>query len=155
MSTASASPRPWEGEMRERKAYEGLLLIRLLEPSMSPSRLLATTRNALLLVAVPGALLAGCQPDQRTTIARERGAVERAQVFRSLVRHGRYEEAREMMAADPRRWFAPREGPGEPWRVEPGAGPWSAWDEQFRSEGEVVRWREGPTSATAVVQGDQ
>lgn len=119
---------------------------------MSPSRLIPTTWNALLLAAVAGALLAGCHTDERTTMERERGTVERAQAFRSLVERGRYGEAREMMATDPRRWFAPREGPGEPWRVEPGAGPWSSWDDHFGSEGEVVRWREGAASATAVVQ---
>lgn len=76
----------------------------------------------------------------------------RAQQFRSLVRAQRYDEARAMMAEDPRRWFAPREGPGQPWRVGPSSGPWSAWDEHFRSEGEVVDWRRQERSVTAVVR---
>lgn len=84
--------------------------------------------------------------------ARPSSLVERVRRFRRLVRQEEYPAARAMMADDPRRWFAPREGEGRPWRLGPGTGPWSAWDEHFRSEGEVVSWREGDRSATAVVR---
>lgn len=57
-----------------------------------------------------------------------------------------------MMSTDPRRWFAPREGEGQPWRVGPGTGPWSAWDDHFRSEGTVVAWRREDRSVTAIVR---
>lgn len=76
----------------------------------------------------------------------------RARRFRDLVSRGRFDEARAMMAPDPRRWFAPKEGEGRPWRIGPGTGPWSAWDEHFRSTGEVVEWREGEDWASAVVR---
>lgn len=84
--------------------------------------------------------------------ARSPSLVARARRFRHLVGRGEYPAARAMMADDPRRWFAPREGDGQSWRLGPRSGPWSAWDEHFRSEGEVVAWREGERSAIAVVR---
>lgn len=76
-----------------------------------------------------------------------------AQEFRSLVERGEYAAAREMMAPDPRRWWEKRDGQGEPWRIGPESpGPWAAWDEHFRSEVELVEWKEDEGSATAVVR---
>lgn len=78
--------------------------------------------------------------------------VARAQKFRTLVTNGRYADARAMMADDAQRWFDVREGEGRPWRPGPESGPWSRWDEHFRSDGEIVEWRAGKSSATAVVR---
>jgi hypothetical protein len=92
-------------------------------------------------------LLAGCgAPDSPDSLA------SRAQTFRELIDHERYGEARAMMADDPRRWFAPVEGEGQPWTIGPGTGPWSRWDEHFRSEGDVVSWSEAHGSATVIVR---
>ncbi|MFW6201151.1 MAG: hypothetical protein ACOC8B_01115 [Gemmatimonadota bacterium] len=78
---------------------------------------------------------------------------DRAQEFRSLVEEQRYDAARALTSDDARRWFDDRDGPGQPWTVGPEVGgPWAAWDEHFRSEGEVVEWREATRSATAVVR---
>lgn len=78
---------------------------------------------------------------------------DRAQEFRSLVEEQRYDAARALTSDDARRWFDDRDGPGQPWTVGPEVGgPWAAWDEHFRSEGEIVEWREATRSATAVVR---
>lgn len=78
-----------------------------------------------------------------------RSLVELAQRLRAKVRQEPYDEARAMMSE---RWFTRRNGEGWPWRVSTGTGPWSAWDEHFRSEGEVAEWRVGEGAAIAVVQ---
>jgi len=99
-------------------------------------------------------MAAGCRgPDTGVPVEDEPGRlVGRAQEFRRLLRQERWDEARAMMSENPRRWFAPREGAGQPWRIGSGTGPWSAWDEHFRTETGVVRWREGARSATVVVR---
>ncbi len=83
-----------------------------------------------------------------------RGAslVERARRFRALLRDGEYEAARAMTAPDPQRWWEAREGDGNPWRIAPGGGPWAGWDAHFGSRTELVEWRPGVGSATAVVR---
>lgn len=79
--------------------------------------------------------------------------VERVQVFRSLVRRGEYDVARAMMSPNARRWFAPREGEGQPWTIgDTAGGPWLRWDEYFGSEAEVVEWTVGERSATATLR---
>ncbi len=77
--------------------------------------------------------------------------VDRVKEFKSLRKQGDYDAARAMMAPDARRWWNDREGDGRPWRI--GAhGPWWAWDEHFRSENEIVEWKEGNRSATKVIR---
>lgn len=105
-----------------------------------------------LLLPVLLLQLSGCGAADEAPPAGEATLIAQAQRFRSLVRQERYDDARAMMSADPRRWFAPRQGEGRPWEVGPGTGPWAAWDDHFRSEGEVVAWREDGRSATAVVR---
>lgn len=90
-----------------------------------------------------GAPAADAQPDS---------LVAHAQRFRTLITKGHYAAARAMMADDARRWFEAREGEGRPWRPGPESGPWSRWDEHFRSEGEIIEWRTEERSATAVVR---
>lgn len=122
--------------------------------SSGASRIRRFPTGTLLLIPCLLLLGPGCEskgeaepvPDRQTS------HVERAKQFRSLLRQERYDEARAMMAEDPRRWFAPKEGEGRPWTVGPSAGPWSAWDDHFRSEGEAVEWRAAERSATVVVR---
>lgn len=111
-------------------------------------------RVAAQTLLLPALLLqlSGCGAADEAPPAGEATLIAQAQRFRSLVRQERYDDARAMMSDDPRRWFALREGEGQPWEVGPGTGPWAAWDDHFRSEGEVVEWREDERSATAVVR---
>lgn len=78
--------------------------------------------------------------------------VEKVQRFRLLLAEERWEEARRMLSPDPRRWFETREGAGRRWTIGPGSGPWSRWDEEFRSTSMVVEWREEEWSATVRVR---
>lgn len=113
-------------------------------------------RTALSVLLTAGVLFAaGCGAGRAGSGdpgAEGDGLVMCAQRFRALIEMERYAQARALMSEDPRRWFAPREGPGQPWEVGPGAGPWSAWDEHFRSTGEVVAWHEEGNAAVAVVR---
>jgi len=56
-------------------------------------------------------------------------------IYRNARERGDRESARALLADDPRVWFESRDGPGHPLDLE-GKGPWGAWDEHFRSEGE-------------------
>lgn len=78
--------------------------------------------------------------------------ISRAQQFRALVSQGDHEAARAMMAPGARRWWGTRRGEGQPWTVGAKAGPWADWDRHMRSQKEVVRWTEGPDSATVVMR---
>lgn len=102
-----------------------------------------------------GCAASGCVSDG--SAGRRDGAapslVSRAREFRALVRAGEYDAARDLMAPDARRWWESRSGPGRPWKIGPKIrGPWANWDEHFRSEKELVGWKEGDRSATAVVR---
>jgi hypothetical protein len=58
-----------------------------------------------------------------------------------------------MMAPDPRRWWETREGTGDPWTVGPGPqGPWAGWDDEFKTQREVVEWTASDGSATVVMR---
>jgi hypothetical protein len=77
----------------------------------------------------------------------------RAQGFRSLLERGQHDAARSLMAPDARRWWESREGDGQPWTIGPETpGPWAAWDTHFGSTKEVIEWRTGTRSATAVIR---
>jgi predicted enzyme related to lactoylglutathione lyase len=75
----------------------------------------------------------------------------KAQRFRSLVKAGKFDVARAMMAPDPRRWWETAEGEGQPWRIDQ-RGPWADWDDHFRSQNQIVVWSEDDESATALVR---
>lgn len=81
-----------------------------------------------------------------------RTLVSLAQEFRSHVERGNYDGARAMMAPGARRWWETREGEGQPWNVGPKSGPWSSWDDHFRSENKITMWKETPVTATAVIR---
>lgn len=84
--------------------------------------------------------------------ARGESLVEIAREFRALLDAGRYDDARAMMSASPRRWFNEREGEGRSWTVGARSGPWAGWDEHFRSRKEEVEWLPGERSATVVMR---
>ena len=76
-----------------------------------------------------------------------------AQRFRRFVDSGDYAAARAMMAEDARRWFEQRQGPGQPWRIGPSAtGPWTGWDDHFRSQRVEVGWRSEDRTAILTVR---
>lgn len=77
--------------------------------------------------------------------------VDRAKQFRRLIAEERWDEAREMMSPDPRRWFDERSGEGSAWTIGPRGGPWSGWDEEFGSSSTVIEWRADENSATVRV----
>jgi hypothetical protein len=94
-----------------------------------------------------GTILAASPP------ASEPSLVARAKEFRSLLERRDYDAARRLMAPDPREWWEKRDGEGRPWTIGPGAGgPWAAWDDQFRSTKEVLRWEPADRSATTVIR---
>lgn len=100
-----------------------------------------------------GVGLLACEREDGEILPSEgRDLVDRARRFRTLLRAGDYDAARRMAVPEPRRWWEERSGPGQTWSIAPASGPWASWDEEFRSRGEVVRWRSEPSAATAVVR---
>lgn len=100
---------------------------------------------------IPTALIllgaSGCQQNDASLLE------SRARQFRSLLESKEFRKARAMMSEDPRRWWGPREGSGSPWLIGPGSdGPWTAWDDHFRSRNEVVEWRSDSLTATVVMR---
>jgi len=78
--------------------------------------------------------------------------IVRAAEFRSLVERADYVAARGFMAPIAHRWWNERRGEGQVWRIGPEhRGPWAEWDHHFRSQKEIVEWKAGDQSATAVV----
>jgi len=67
-------------------------------------------------------------------------AIWQVREFRRLVAGEWTEIARGFMAENPRRWYEERSGAGEAWDIAPGAGRWSAWDREFRSQSEEIHW---------------
>ena len=65
----------------------------------------------------------------------EEEAVAVVETFRVARAAGRIEEARALLADDPRVWYDRREGEGAPWKLT--GGRWSDWDEHFR--GRTIR----------------
>jgi hypothetical protein len=59
--------------------------------------------------------------------------LETLSAFRAARDRGDFEVARTHLSVDPRLWYETREGEGRAW-TPGGGGPWSAWDEHFRSE---------------------
>lgn len=102
-------------------------------------------RRVLVLLFVAVAGIASAQDLQPSEL------IDRAQRFRALMAQEEWEEARSMMAADPRRWFEAKSGEGRDWVIGPNSGPWARWDEEFDSSSTVVEWVAGPSSVTARV----
>jgi hypothetical protein len=104
-------------------------------------------------MAIPGSLFA-IGPDAAGDSTTAASTLERARRFRKLLEDKDYDSARALMAGNSRRWWGEREGAGSPWTIGPAAvsSPWHAWDRFFHSESEVLEWRSGPRSATAVVR---
>ena len=71
-----------------------------------------------------------------------------ARTLRAHLAAGELEAARALLADDPRRWFDQERGAGAPWSLEPGSGPWAAWDDHFRKRTEQVAWEADARSAT-------
>ena len=97
--------------------------------------------------------------DVRAVLFRAMAALEgekrviQAIEFRRQIERGDLDDARAMMATDPRRWWDTREGEGDVWSIDPGApGPWAAWDDEFKSRKLVVEWKQDESSATAVTR---
>lgn len=79
--------------------------------------------------------------------------VSKVQQFRGLIDCGDYAAARAMMSDAARRWFEERQGPGQPWRIGPGAsGPWAGWDDHFRSRVVEVGWRSNDRTVILTVR---
>lgn len=118
----------------------------------------ATLRNLKVALVTTLLGLSGFPASAQEVLAQEpesewSSMTHRSQEFRSLLERGEYAAARQMMAPDPRRWWEERVGEGVLWQIGPESpGPWAAWDEHFRSESELVEWKEDEGSATAVVR---
>ena len=64
--------------------------------------------------------------------------IENVEAFRSAREAGNYAVAQSYLSSDPRVWYEKREGEGFP--VKMGAGRYKAWDDHFRSEGDIAPW---------------
>lgn len=81
-------------------------------------------------MAVLGFML-GCASTPRSSGTAD-ARVETVRTFRSAEKRGDYDEARRLLAANPRVWYEKREGDGEPWEL--GEGSWTGWDREFHSQ---------------------
>lgn len=72
-----------------------------------------------------------------------------AQAFTDAREAGDLEEARSYLGENPRVWYDSREGAGDPLTLE-GGGRWAAWDSEFRSQGEILKWEVGPDWVSSI-----
>lgn len=75
--------------------------------------------------------------DISSNLDQELTAIGIVEAFRSLSDEGRYDEARQMLSPDARRWFETQEDDGMPWEIGSG-GPWAKWDAHFASKKKIL-----------------
>ncbi len=74
--------------------------------------------------------------------------IAKVKEFRELRDAGRIDEAKRMLAPDPREWFQTREGPGDPWKLE--GGRWAHWDEFMHGRVDCEDWTTDAHSVTVL-----
>jgi len=115
--------------------------------------MIGNMRLELFIVCIVVSIFSGCTSSKQVTgdTAGSQNLESQVRRFRNMVEKNKHEEARGLMVAQPRRWWESRDGEGKRWAIG-SKGRWADWDRNFRSESDIVEWKQGLQSVTAVVR---
>lgn len=105
------------------------------------------TLNLIIMLAGTVSVVTAQNRKNTNTATENHPLVLKVKKFRELRKTDK-QAANDLLASDARLWFEKKEGAGNPYKVE--GGPWSHWDEFFKSQSTYKDWQAEGNSVSVV-----